>query len=443
VSHTGRDLLVRGIAAAMGNSLDEARHYLEWVLRTDSTVEQEADAHYWLSRISTDPAQKRDHLESVLAVNPHYPEARRDLAILEGRLKPDEMVDHHRGVTPIKPGAEVLREMAASQKCPRCGAKMSARTGDGTPACQFCGYREGMLEGQGTDLDSIEEQDWIAAIYTRKGHAWVLPTARLLACEGCGARVSITPQHVSTECPFCGGAYVIREADADLVEPEGIVPFAFGAQEALGHARRWVTEGPFRPEDLGTRAAFSMPSPIFLPFWTFDLDGEVRWTRLVEDSDFGRKVVRREVGSELLGYDDLLAPATRSLSPDLLRELEFNTERLVPYRDEMLADLPAEIYSVSAADASLDALSQVRRDGRAQAQKVGKGGTVQVEAPRVSISSYKLILLPVWISHYAYGSQTFDVAVNGITGETHGDLPRNAVQRFLVGVLDGVMGRDA
>jgi hypothetical protein len=39
MSHTGRDLLVRGIAAAMGNSLDEAKHYLEWVLFTDSTVE--------------------------------------------------------------------------------------------------------------------------------------------------------------------------------------------------------------------------------------------------------------------------------------------------------------------------------------------------------------------------------------------------------------------
>jgi predicted RNA-binding Zn-ribbon protein involved in translation (DUF1610 family) len=435
MSHSARDLLVRGIAAVIGDSPDEARHYLEWVLITDSTPEQEADAHYWLSRVSTDPAAKREHLENVLAINPHYPEARRDLAILEGRLSQEQLVDHHRGVAPITPQEVVEVGTASPQKCPRCGAKISPRAGDGTPTCHFCGYRPGAAEE--AQERGIEEQDWIAAIYTRRGHAWVLPTERIMQCEGCGARVSISPSHASAECPFCGGAYVIREADADLVEPKGITPFAFGAEEALEHARSWIEEQKARPDDLDELAAFSLPRPIYLPFWTFDLDGEVRWTRVYEDSELGRKVMRRETGSELLSYNDLLAPATRSLSSDLLRELEFSTATLVPYSPQMLAAWPAEIYSVSAADASLDALSQVHKDARAAVGDVRRGESVQVERPQVSISSYKLVLLPIWITHYTYRSQTFDVAINGSTGETHGDLPRNAVQRFLGGLFAG------
>src|SRR5438477_7937979 len=94
------DLLVYGVAAAKANSRDEARNYLEWVLRTDADFDQQAEAWYWLSTITDDPVEKRSCLESVLAINPHYGDARRDLAILQGRIKPDQVPDPRYNVPP-------------------------------------------------------------------------------------------------------------------------------------------------------------------------------------------------------------------------------------------------------------------------------------------------------------------------------------------------------
>ena len=431
MSHTARDLLVRGTAAAIANSPDEARFYLEWVLITDASPEQKADAHYWLSRVANDPAEKCAHLESVLASNPHYPEARRDLALLEGRINPRDLVDHRHGVPPITLHASVAPGNSGPQKCPQCGAKLSARLLDGAPLCRFCGYQQGN-ERQST----IQEQDWIAAIHTARGHSWTLPTERIMQCQGCGAQTSITPSHTSVECPFCGGAYVIREADANLVEPEAIAPFAFDAEIALQHARDWLDEQSFRPNDLEELAASSRPRPIYLPFWTFDLDGEVRWIRSISERSFGPDAaLREEIGSKLLSYDDILVPATRSLSPDLLTELRFDTSSILPYSPQMLADWPAELYSISVADASLDALHSVYKDTRAIIDTDPTGEGLKIERPQVSISSYKLVLLPLWFTHYAYRGRSFDIAINGTTGEAHGDLPRNTLQRFLGGLL--------
>ena len=94
MSDSADDLLLYGISAAKANSRDEARNYLEWVLRTeDADYDQQADAWYWLSTITDDAVEKRSCLENVLAISPAYPEARRDLAILEGRLKTADIID--------------------------------------------------------------------------------------------------------------------------------------------------------------------------------------------------------------------------------------------------------------------------------------------------------------------------------------------------------------
>ena len=105
MSEAARELLVRGVTAARANSEEEARFHLEWVLRTDADLEQKTEAWYWLSRLARDPSERRACLENVLAGCPGHPEARRDLAILDGRLDPAEIVDHRQPVAPLTPHA--------------------------------------------------------------------------------------------------------------------------------------------------------------------------------------------------------------------------------------------------------------------------------------------------------------------------------------------------
>src|SRR5450756_2189468 len=101
MSDSTHDLLIRGIAAAKGDSKQEARFYLEWVLRSpDAEQPQLVEAWRYLAEISDDPQEKRNCLDEVLARNPTDPEARRALAILNGDLKPADLVDPDRMPAP-------------------------------------------------------------------------------------------------------------------------------------------------------------------------------------------------------------------------------------------------------------------------------------------------------------------------------------------------------
>ena len=102
-----RILLARGIAAAkagLPGSREEARSNLERVLHgNDAESGQKAAAWLWLSRIEEDPAEKRRCLESALVLDPGNGQAHQWLAILDVRLKPEDIVGRHYSVQPVTP----------------------------------------------------------------------------------------------------------------------------------------------------------------------------------------------------------------------------------------------------------------------------------------------------------------------------------------------------
>jgi hypothetical protein len=335
MSDEAQDLLVRGVTAARANSREEARFHLEWVLRTDASPEQLAEAWYWLSRIADDPAERRRCLDMVLSTVTDYPEARRDLALLDGRLKPEEMLDTRHAPAPHAPASVVAADDVAQSRCARCGSALLFDPATQQLRCQFCGYQAGAAAG----TDAVAEQDWEAAIYTARGHRWELPVERVFACASCGARQLLPPGHVSQTCPFCGAAQLVRAMDdAPLIEPGGIVPFALDEAAARRHAYDWLAAQRFRPGDLATAATIVALQPLYVPFWTFDLLGELPWkgTRLERqewrESDERRP--ERVSGAEPVGGDDVLVPGSDALSARFLLALHFTTTDLAPYQLE-------------------------------------------------------------------------------------------------------------
>src|SRR3972149_4459669 len=123
-SESFRDLLVRGIAAAKGGSNQEARFFLEWLLRRGAPEEMQVDAWWWLSQVTDDPAEARRCIEEVLARDPAHPQARRAKAVLDGRLKPGSVIDADH-----LPTAPALAEDAPGGErfaCSRCGGRLAA-----------------------------------------------------------------------------------------------------------------------------------------------------------------------------------------------------------------------------------------------------------------------------------------------------------------------------
>jgi hypothetical protein len=492
------ELLSKGLAAAQsGDRRDwsEAEHYLEWVTLTDAEMDQQAQAWYWLSRVTDDPARKAECLENALTIQPSYPEARRDKAILDGRLDPTRLRPN-----PTQNAAPTLQSEQISSlegkrfPCPKCGAVARYDPVVGTLRCQFCGVK---LDADGQLLDDspvaasigeVSDQDWVSAIYTEEGHAWVLPQQRLLHCQGCGADVTFASARVSARCAYCGSPYVVVElegAEHNLREPDGIVPFTFDPRAALGYARHWLGEQARLvgvPDDLPQVATFQLPEPVYLPFWAFDIVGEVRWSGWVRaDRDFeeldsldtmaglGGVVLGMALGSFSMVAQssadiaakrqqkqsnlvhstgavgaivtDVLVPAGRSLPPEMLKGIAYQMQYASRYSPDMLADWPAEIYSVSMADASLAARERaVEESDRQVALETGleidgPTRTVTVDRTGLSVQSYKLLLLPVYTTTYTYRDRTFRLVVNGQTGQVLGGVPGG--DSFVRRMLDG------
>ncbi len=425
-----RDLLVRGIAAAKGKAKEEARFYLEWVLRApDATPEQCAEAWRYLAEISDGPKAKREALEHVLAFAPMDPSALRALAILDGELKPEEIVNPDR--LPASAATASPQPIEARRfVCPQCGGKM-AFTPDGTTlTCAYCGYQQSILAAM-EEGAIVEEQNFFVALATQKGHTH--PTlARTIQCQGCGASFVLAPETISSTCPYCGAAYAVEQAKRrELIAPEGIVPFAVTQDDALRATLRWLEGIGFRP-----RGKFDLPSGVYLPVWTFDLGGEITWNCLQQENDAW---VPRS-GSRIIFENDLRVPASHTLSAALLGEIsDFPLGALVPYDARYLADWLAETYEIPVGDASLVARSRVVAKERAAvaAGLFGAYRDLHLGTARLVVESYKLILLPLWVARYSYEKKRYSIVVNGQTGTVRGEKPKRGVAGWWASLLGG------
>ena len=433
MSESVRDLLVRGIAAAKskesgtGSSKGEARHYLEWVLRLDASLDQQIEAWYWLSEISEDPVEKRHYLEEVLANQPNYYLARRSLAILDGKLDPREIVNPDR--MPVPSANSPQTTQAQRFVCPTCGGRLTYTPDGTTLTCEYCDQRQKLISPQTGSTETFEETDFTIALASAKGHT--RPSAmRIFECQACGASFVLSPQTLSLTCPYCAAVYVVKaEQTRLLIPPDAIIPFKITQEEAQQTLLTWLAM--HREVSLKIPQAHEDPlRGFYLPTWCFNLTGYLPWKGLEYDD----REWKPTSGYKLVLNDNLLIPAGRKLPEVLAKEIDtFNLACLVPYDPAYLADWPAETYQISLSDASLDA----RQQALAKAQAALPGDLIkpvrdlQIDSSALLVESFKLILLPLWVSHYHIKEKNYPLLINGQNGKVSAEIPDRGSHRWL------------
>jgi hypothetical protein len=170
---------------------------------------------------------------------------------------------------------------------------------------------------------------------------------------------------------------------------------------------------------------------VYVPVWTFDVGGELRWHGRVRRGDDWVRVS----GAKQLLLDDVLVPATGKL-PTALRAIlhSYAPEGMVAYDARYLADWPAERYQLTLAEASLQARKQVLHDFRKRPYEVTGGEMVTdlaFNSSGMMVESFKLVLLPVWMMHYKVDAEVYDVLVNGQNGRVLGQYPQTAVGKLV------------
>ena len=405
----GRDLLVRGIAAAKARSVDEARFFLEKFVRMRPPLETRVQAWRYLAEISTNPAERRDYLGRILAFDPTDGLARRALAVLDGRLDPADIINPEHMAAPSARDGAPPEAAAGAQRlaCPNCGSgRLVASPNGQTLVCEHCQFTRPITPPDGV----VDEHDFAATMWTAKGHR---REERVLtwSCESCGASFLMPPGIQSLTCPFCASVHVGSAATPrDLILPEAIVPFVASA-DAAGATLRTA---------LG-RTTFSGPMAAYLPAWMFTFAGTASWHGFERERD-GYESHRIEVSGDFAVLDQHAIVSATSLVADTAAHAVdgFDLSGMIPYDARQLAGIPAATYSVTLDAASIAARRKAvgaLRESIAGDVRADRGvADLQVRFGRLGIDTFKLLLLPFWLAHITHESERRTIFVNGQTG---------------------------
>jgi len=415
-------LLRSGIIEAKAGVKETARRYLERAISTSGSHDVLSEAWYWMSKVADDRDEKRTALENCLSFDMRHARARRELAVLDGKLDEKEIINPD--ALPIQ-STDPTRASADRFMCPQCGAKMVFAPDGSGLICEHCTSSQGLGSG-----GEAEEQDFLIALATARGHG--KPVAvQVFHCEGCGAEFTLPPGVISTTCAYCDSPHVVSlEESRELLQPEGVIPQAFDQKQAAHLLADWVESN-----GIQLQGNVDPPRGVYLPIWTFDIGGGIgyRGDKYEKEEGFSSRATRvvTIAGEHPIHVDDLPIPASRKIALHLFTLLPtFEFKKTQPYDPRYLSNWPAEVYDVPMADASLDARSRAYAKLRKMLPgEISSLYNLRTSSASLTIESFKLVLVPVWIMEISVNGKELLVLINGQNGVVQGDKPEQEKKR--------------
>jgi hypothetical protein len=319
--------------------------------------------------------------------------------------------------------------------CSNCGANVEFAPGTSVLKCPYCGA-ETPLAPTGT---RVREHSFVEfAGLPRKPVTAV--AANVFTCRGCGAVTQ--SDKISDRCQFCGAPLVADANAGEMVTPEAVLPFGLDRGALREALRKWASSRWFAPSGLKKVTEAESSHSTYLPHWTYDASTTSRYTgqrgehyweteTYQENGETKTRQVQRTRWYSASGvvardFDDVLVVGTTKVAPKHLDALEpWPLPEAQPYRPEYLAGHETLRYDVEPETGLGVAKSEmapiIERDCK---QDIG-GDEQRVTSVDTEYRAvmFKLMLLPVWIACYLHAGKTYNILVNGRTGEVAGERP--------------------
>lgn len=356
-----------------------------------------------------------------------------------------------------------MPEATAQKKysCPSCGAEAQWNPTKKALVCPFCGtVSPAQVELTATGEETIVEHDLVAALRgipdAQRGWDAKKTSVR---CQSCQAISVFDAERVGQRCDFCGStALVPYEEIKEAFRPESLLPMKISDHAVRDSIRQWYGSRWFAPNKLKRAALTDIVKGLYIPYWTFDAQVHSDWTaesgyyyyvtETYTDSD--GKTQSRQVqqirwepsaGSVDHFFDDELVPASRGVQEAMLRHIEPfpTTKELVPYNAGFLSGWVVERYQIDLIAAAHEARAEMDAEMERLCAAQVPGDThrnLQVESD-YSGQTFKHILVPIWLLTYNYGTENFQVVINGYTGVIAGRYPKSWT-KILFAVLGGL-----
>ncbi|MEG2001024.1 MAG: hypothetical protein RR053_06505 [Evtepia sp.] len=317
--------------------------------------------------------------------------------------------------------------------CENCGGTMKWNIAKQCFECSAC-RAAGKIE---TTVAAVNEHNF-DDYHMREGSVVSFPDEVSVVCSACGSHIAFDKPLTATVCPMCGSTQIAEEKQAAGVPPDGIIPFQVDKDQAQENFRKWVKSRWFAPNRLKKAYQQGKLEGMYLPFWTFDMEagaqyygrgGDEYTTRDDEGNETTHVNWHSTQGYVSDFYDDLAVCASEDRVVEVIDKiLPYHTSTgSVPYSSAYLSGFQAQRYSIPADVAVASAKQTVESDLREKARQdilnrydLADVNRVDVDYKRIK---YKHVLLPAWLSAFAYNSKKYLYMINGETGEVGGQRP--------------------
>lgn len=340
------------------------------------------------------------------------------------------------------PGRLHDTEQSRTYPCEACGAGVVYDPSDGQLRCRHCGTARPVALPEGATVTSHDLVSTMSALYALAGNpSQDAQLSRELVCQSCGGITAFDGSTVATRCPFCATP-IQREEFHDAPERlplDGIIPFQLDEAAARASIQEWIDKRWFAPREFKKYRELGSFSSVYLTYFNYESDtitdytGQrgVRYTRTEGIGD-NRRTVTETRWSPASGtvenvIQDMPELANTGVDRELVSELEpWPLTYVVPYTPQFVAGHLARTYDEDAQQ-RFDRGAQARIEDRItrsiRADIGGDEQRISSHDTRYRRLAFAQLLFPVWLLTVIYAGRPFQVYINGVTGEVHGERP--------------------
>jgi predicted RNA-binding Zn-ribbon protein involved in translation (DUF1610 family) len=335
-------------------------------------------------------------------------------------------------------------EQTRTYPCHQCGGQLAFDIRLQQLKCPSCGNVQPIVEAADHE---VEEHDLRAAWGDQRSSSVARfagsggeAAQKEIVCQNCGGHTTFTGTLTTVRCPFC--ATPIQRDDVhdapDRLPVDAVLPFHVDEANAHAEVDKWINGRWFAPSEFKKYNDTGAFSSIYVAYFTYDATAVTdytgergrHYTITVGSGDNEHTETRTEwsyaSGRVTNAFDDLPVLANTGMDEQKIRELEpWPTQYVRPFSAEYIAGHLSRTYDLTVeqafgvAKSSMESTIEhtVRSDIGGDEQRVHSVDTDYRDV------AFKLMLLPVWIATYLYAGKTWQILINGCTGEVHGERP--------------------
>jgi predicted RNA-binding Zn-ribbon protein involved in translation (DUF1610 family) len=337
-------------------------------------------------------------------------------------------------------------ESTRTYPCEACGGELHFDIATQLLKCQHCGNTHELIEVDG-EVRERDLREAVALVRAGKVEHSVnfLDGEKEVVCQNCGGHTTFTGSLTSDKCPYC--ATPIQRDDVhsapERLPVDALLPFLVDQKSAEGLIDKWVNGRWFAPNEFKTYHRTGSFQSVYMAYFTYDADTFTNYTGqrgdhytvTVGHGDDRRTETRTDWtwvrGSVRNSFDDITIFANEGFEKKRIDKLEpWPTETAKPYSAEYVAGHLCRTYDNDVEECLSEATQVMEGHIRTSVRRDIGGDEQRISSMNVNWlkMTYKHVLLPIWLLTVIYEQKPFQVYINGVTGEVHGNRPYSKVK---------------